>query len=65
MEVKWKNTEDELPPEDMYSTSRQVVIKSRGGYLGTGYYLHKRRRWELDGLIAGRDYVEFWLDGLS
>ena len=65
MEVTWVRTEDELPPVDGYGHSKQVVIRVKTGYLGTGFYSKSRDEWLLDGLISSKDMVTHWLKGLE
>lgn len=65
MQVEWVDVSNELPNPHMYQLSDQVVIKTGMGYFGTGYYSHRQQRWETDGVLMGKDWVQFWLKGLE
>jgi hypothetical protein len=65
MEVLWVYAEESLPPKGEWDCSRQVVIRTRDGYLNTGYFNYRTLRWETDGLLLSKDYVQLWLRGLE
>lgn len=62
MNVKWR---DEEPPVMENGMSRQLVVKTNYGALNTAYWSSIRHCWYFDGLVAAKEMVVAWLDGLE
>lgn len=63
MEVKWKTGEP--PVDEKTGMSKQLVVKTNHDYYNCGYWSTRNQCWYLDGLVANRETVVEWLDGLE
>lgn len=64
MNIIWVNAEVKPDLNDL-GISKQVVVKFKSGYLGTGFWYLEFNDWVVDGITIASDPVIEWLSGLE
>lgn len=62
MEVRWRTEE---PPVKENGMSNQLVVKTNYGALNTATWSSNKNTWYFDGIVASKEMVIAWLDGLE